>query len=314
MRIALIDNLHPSFEKIMQAYPASCLDLTSTDPAELPEALIGVDGIAMRSRISITAEFLDKVPSLKFIARSGAGMEHIDEEACAERGIKCYNSPEGNCEAVSEHALGMLLALMNRIHLGDRSVRSGKWEREIHRGFELAGKTIGIIGYGLIGSAFAKRLRGFDVRILANDKYKSGFSDEEVQESSVAQIQEEADVLSIHTPITEFTEQLVNADFIAGFKKPFWFINTARGKIVNTEHLLDALDNGKILGACLDVIEYETSSFQDLEEVPHTLKRAWEHHNILFTPHVAGWSIESKRKLAEVLAHKIINDMNNGAI
>jgi D-3-phosphoglycerate dehydrogenase len=314
MKIALIDNLHPSFTARMSDAGVVCVDLTTTPPAALPEALKECDGIAMRSRISITNEFLDTVPNIRFIARSGAGMEHIDQEACAARGVTCYSSPEGNCEAVGEHALGMLLALMNRIHLADRSVRQGKWEREIYRGFELSGLTVGVIGYGHIGSSFAHLLRGFNVSVLAHDIGHSDFDLDYVHPATVKEIMDQADVLSIHTPLTELTEQMVNEEFINGFRKPFWFINTARGRIVNTENLLDAIDAGKVLGAALDVSEFEDSSFQRLGTVPEVLKRAWQNPNILFTPHIAGWTVESKRKLAEILARKIINDMNNGKI
>lgn len=314
MKIGLIDNLHPAFKERMEAEGHTCLDLATTVPAALPELLNNVDGIAIRSRISIDEEFLDSVPSLKFIARSGAGMEHVDMLACAQRNVSCYSSPEGNRVAVGEHAVGMLLALMNKICIADTSVRNGTWNREYHRGFELSGKTVGIIGYGRMGTAFAQRLQGFDVTVLAYDKYKKNYSDEFAQEASLEELKAKADVLSIHTPFTQETDRLVNTPFITSFKKPFWFINTARGKIVNTGDLLDALDTGKILGACLDVLEFESSSFQQIGHASEILHRAHQHPNILFTPHVAGWTVESKRKLAEVLADKIIKDVKDGIL
>lgn len=309
MIVALIDDIHPIFEELMENGGASVRDLTTTKTTDLLMHLQDVDGIAMRSRISIDGKILDNLPNLKFIARSGAGMEHIDQNACAQRGVTCYNSPEGNREAVAEHALGMLLALMNRLHVADRSVRDGNWERERFRGFELNGLTVGLIGFGNIGSTFARLLSGFNVTVLANDIEISGFSSGYIQESTIDRIQHEADVLSIHTPLTDSTRGMVNRGFINAFAKPFWLVNTARGGIVETSDLLDAIDQGKIRGAALDVSEFEHSSFQSLDEVPPTLHRAWENPNIIFSPHIAGWTVESKQKLAEILARKILDDV-----
>lgn len=312
--MGLIDTLHPAFQERLEAAGHTCVHLEQTIPAALPKLLEEVDGIALRSRISITADFLDAVPTLKFIARSGAGMEHIDVSACTERKVSCYSSPEGNRVAVAEHAMGMLLALMNKVCAANNSVRQGHWDREAHRGMELAGKTVGIIGYGRMGTAFAQRLQGFDVTVLAYDKYREDYGDQYAQASSLEEIQARADVLSIHTPLTQETDGMVNGAFIDAFAKPFWFINTARGKIVSTADLLIALNGKQVLGACLDVLEYESTSFQQVKINTTTSHKLFEHPNVLLTPHVAGWTIESKRKLAEVLADKLIQDAKDGKL
>lgn len=312
MRIALIDKLHPVFNELVEAAGHEIVDHTRAIPAALPELLSTIDGIAMRSRISIDEEFLDANPSLKFIARSGAGLEHIDIDACERKGVVVFASPEGNRVAVGEHALGMLLGIMNKLQSANSSVREGLWNREAHRGYEIAGKTVGIIGYGRMGTAFAQRLQGFDCKVLAYDKYRTNYGDNFAREASLEELHEQAEILSIHTPLTDETDGMVNQAFILSFKKPFWFINTARGKIVHTADLLNALDDELVLGACLDVLEFESSSFQQLSATNPVLNRARKHAKIIFSPHVAGWTVESKRKLGEVLAQKIINYAENG--
>lgn len=275
------------------------------------------DGIVIRSRYKIDKEFIDAAPNLKFIARVGAGLESIDVEYAQERGIKLFSAPEGNANAVGEHALGMLLSLFNRLNKADREVREGLWHREENRGVELDGKTVGLIGYGNMGKSFAKKLRGFDVDVIFYD-LKEGIADENARQVSYDEFFEKADVVSLHTPLTEKTLQMINKEFIANFKKPFWFINTARGKSAVTEDLVDALKEGKILGAGLDVLEYEKSSFESLfgnkknvsisaaDSIPEALRELMFMPHTLLSPHVAGWTIESHEKLATVIADKII--------
>tara|TARA_B100000953_G_scaffold214173_1_gene177014 strand:+ start:1562 stop:2500 length:939 start_codon:yes stop_codon:yes gene_type:complete len=275
------------------------------------------DGIVIRSRYKIDKEFIDAAPNLKFIARVGAGLESIDVEYAQECGIKLFSAPEGNANAVGEHALGMLLSLFNRLNKADREVREGLWHREENRGVELDGKTVGLIGYGNMGKSFARKLRGFDVDVIFYD-LKEGIADENARQVSYDEFFEKADVVSLHTPLTEKTHQMINKEFIASFKKPFWFINTARGKSAVTEDLVEALKEGKILGAGLDVLEYEKSSFESLfgnkknvsisaaDPIPEALRELMFMPHTLLSPHVAGWTQESHEKLATVIADKII--------
>ena len=280
------------------------------------------DGIVIRSRYKIDKEFIDAAPNLKFIARVGAGLESIDVEYAQERGIKLFSAPEGNANAVGEHALGMLLSLFNRLNKADREVREGLWHREENRGVELDGKTVGLIGYGNMGKSFAKKLRGFDVDVIFCD-LKKGIADENARQVSYDEFFEKADVVSLHTPLTEKTHQMINKEFIANFKKPIWFINTARGKSAVTEDLVDALKEGKILGAGLDVLEYEKSSFESLfgnkknvsisaaDPIPEALRELMFMPHTLLSPHVAGWTRESHEKLATVIADKIIGSFGD---
>ncbi len=249
-----------------------------------------------------------------FIARIGAGMEHIDVAYAESKGIKCLSSPEGNRNAVAEHALGMLLTLLNNISKANNEVKDGQWLREPNRGTELKGKTIGIYGYGNTGSAFAKVLMGFDVKTLAYDKYKKNFGNEFAEESLPEEIFSEADVLSLHLPLTDETKYLVDNSFLSRFQKNIYLINTSRGQIVKTDDLVKNLKSGKVSGACLDVLEYEETSFEGIKSLlltPQSLINAdWkyltESRNIILTPHIAGWSFESSEKMARILAEKII--------
>ncbi|MFO8147014.1 MAG: 2-hydroxyacid dehydrogenase [Bacteroidota bacterium] len=273
------------------------------------------EGLVIRSRFDIDKNFLDAVPNLKFIARVGAGLESIDVEYARKRGIALFSAPEGNRNAVAEHSLGMLLSLFNKLNKADREVRKGYWNRGANRGIELDGKTVGIIGYGNMGKAFAKKLQGFDVRVLCYD-IKEGVGDENANQVNLDSFQEQVDVVSLHTPWTPQTNKMINADFINGFKKSFWFINTARGKSVVTSDLVSAMIEGKILGAGLDVLEYEKSSFENLfvkNHVPEPLQELMFLENVIFSPHVAGWTIESHEKLATTIAQKIIAEFGNFA-
>ena len=264
------------------------------------------DGIILRSRFRIDKEFIDAAKNLKFIGRVGAGLENIDGDYAAKKGITLIAAPEGNRNAVGEHTLGMLLSLFNKLNKADKEVRLGKWQREHNRGIELDGKTVGIIGYGNMGKAFAKKLTGFDVDVLCYDK-KDHVGDEHAKQVSLIEFQEKVDVVSLHTPQTPLTLNMINEEFINQFKKSFWFINTARGKSVVTVDLVEALKIGKILGAGLDVLEYEKGSFESLfsSKMPEAFQYLIEAENILLTPHVAGWTVESKEKLAQVIVDKI---------
>lgn len=278
-----------------------------TSSKEIIEAKIRhYDGIILRSRFTIDQQFLDAATNLKFIGRVGAGLENIDAAYAEKKGVTLIAAPEGNRNAVGEHALGMLLALFNKLHTADAEVRQGKWQREANRGLELDGKTVGIIGYGNMGKAFAKKLRGFDVDVLCYDILPN-VGDDNAKQVSLEGLQEKSDVLSLHTPQTPETQGMINAIFINQFKKPFWLLNTARGKSVVTSDLVAALKSGKILGAGLDVLEYEKSSFEDMftSEMPEAFQHLIKADNVLLTPHIAGWTIESKENLAQTIVDKI---------
>tara|TARA_R110002126_G_scaffold291781_1_gene457949 strand:- start:22448 stop:23386 length:939 start_codon:yes stop_codon:yes gene_type:complete len=265
------------------------------------------DGFIIRSRFKIDKTFLDKATNLKFIGRVGAGLENIDCEYATSKYIELIAAPEGNRNAVGEHALGMLLSLFNKLNKADLEVRKGKWLREENRGIELDGKTVGLIGYGNMGKSFAKKLRGFDVEVLCYD-IKPNVDDKNCRQVSLSEIQEKSDVLSLHTPQTELTKNMIHANFINNFKNTFWLINTARGTSVVTKDLVDALKTGKILGAGLDVLEYEKSSFENLfntNKMPEAFKYLIGAENVILSPHVAGWTTESKEKLAQTIVDKI---------
>lgn len=270
-------------------------------------------GIVIRSRFKIDKTFLDKATNLKFIARVGAGLESIDCDYATQKGVQLIAAPEGNRNAVGEHALGMLLSLFNKLNKADREVRSGHWNREANRGHELDGKTVGIIGYGNMGKSFAKKLRGFDVEVLCYD-ILDHVGDANARQVSLLELQKKADVLSLHTPWTPETDKMITTDFIEAFSKPFWFINTARGNSVVTADLVTALIQGKVLGAGLDVLEYEKLSFENLftdANTPEALQYLLQADNVLLTPHIAGWTFESKEKLAQVIVDKIIECCKN---
>ena len=307
-KILFIDSNHARLHEMLMEQGFQC-DLFYDKPAdELKRLIPQYDGIVLRSKFKITKEIIDSAPNLKCIGRVGAGMENIDVEYAEKKGIICLNSPEGNRDAVAEHALGMLLNLFNNISKANTEVRNGKWLREENRGIELCGKTVGIIGYGNMGIAFAQRSQGFGVKILAYDKYKTNFGNVFVKESTLQEIFEQADVLSLHTPLTEETRYLINDAFIHNFRKNIYIINTARGKSLHTADLVKNIKTGKVLGACLDVLEYEAVSFEGLEnnEMPEAMQYLLKSDKVILTPHIAGWTHESSVKLAEFLAQKII--------
>jgi len=272
------------------------------------EAIISeYDGIVIRSRFTIDKSFLDAASNLKFIGRVGAGLENIDCDYAKEKGVCLISAPEGNRNAVGEHALGMLLSLFNKLNKADDEVRRGKWLREDNRGLELDGKIVGLIGYGNMGKAFAKKLKGFDVEVLCYD-IKEEVADENCKQVTLKELKEKVDVLSLHTPQTPLSLNMVDREFINSFKKPFWLINTARGKSVVTKDLVEALKKGKILGAGLDVLEFEKASFENLfssNNVPDVFQELISSDKVLLTPHVAGWTVESKTKLAQTIVDKI---------
>ena len=308
VKILHIDSNHPLlWEQLKQAGFQNEADFTSSK-TEIEAKIHNYHGIIIRSRFKIDKEFINKATSLKFIARVGAGLESIDCDYAVLKNIYLIAAPEGNSNAVGEHTMGMLLSLMNKLNRADKLVRDGHWIREGNRGYELEGKTIGLIGYGNMGKSFAKKLRGFDVEVLCYDILPNS-GDENAKQVSLQELQQKADVLSLHIPYTAETDKMVNTNFIDAFAKPFWFINTSRGKNVVTDDLVAALKTGKIVGAGLDVLEYEKLSFENLftdTEKPKAFAYLLQAENVLLTPHIAGWTHESHQKLAQVIVDKII--------
>jgi D-3-phosphoglycerate dehydrogenase len=308
VKILHIDSNHSLlWDQLEKAGFQNEADFDSTK-SEIESKIHNYQGIVIRSRFKIDKEFIDKATDLKFIARVGAGLESIDCDYAISKNIHLIAAPEGNRNAVGEHALGMLLSLLNKLNRADKLVREGHWVREGNRGHELDGKTVGLIGYGNMGKSFAKKLRGFDVDVLCYDILPN-VGDANAKQVSLAELQSKADVLSLHIPWTPETDKMINADFITAFAKPFWFINTSRGKNVLTDDLVTALQSGKILGAGLDVLEYEKLSFENLfidSEKPKAFEYLLQAENVLLTPHIAGWTFESHEKLAQTIADKII--------
>lgn len=310
MKILFIDSVHEILEQRLNTLGAECIDGTTWTRKECMEQIEDIEGIVIRSRFRMDKDFLVHAPNLKFIARSGAGMENIDITYTESRNIKCFNAPEGNRNAVAEHALGMLLSLFNKLNKCDTEVRKGIWKREENRGIELEGKTVGIIGFGNNGQAFSKVLSGFNIEIIAFDKYKTGFGNDKVQEVNLEELQSRADVVSLHIPQTEETKYLIDDTFVNNMEQPFYLINLSRGKIVKTDALVNAIKSNKILGACLDVLEYESSSFEDAFST-HTspsLDYILKSDKVILSPHVGGWTHESYYKLSNTLANKIIDE------
>jgi D-3-phosphoglycerate dehydrogenase len=307
VKILHLDSNHATLiEQLNAAGFENHEDYTSTK-LEIEKKIHNYDGIIIRSRFSIDKLFLEQASRLKFIGRVGAGLENIDCKFAYSRGIELIAAPEGNRNAVGEHSLGLLLSLFNKLNKADKEIRKGKWMREDNRGIELDGKTIGLIGYGNMGKAFAKKLRGFDLTVLCYD-IKPNVGDENCKQVSLENLKQNADVLSLHTPQTEDTMHMINANFINSFSKKFWLINTARGASVVTKDLVKALKVGKILGAGLDVLEYEKSSFENLfsnNKIPEAFQYLISADNVILSPHVAGWTIESKERLAKIMIDKI---------
>ena len=307
MKILHLDTNHPILiEQLNSLGFTNDEDYTSSKDEILAKINL-YDGLIIRSRFSIDASFLEKGKNLKFIGRVGAGLENIDCNYAKNNEITLIAAPEGNKNAVGEHTLGMLLSLFNKLNKANGEVKKGQWLREENRGVELDGKTIGLIGYGNMGKSFAKKLRGFDVEVLCYD-LKAAVSDDCCKQVSLRELQQNVDVLSLHTPQTELTKNMVNTSFIESFKKNFWLLNTARGTSVVTKDLVIALKSGKILGAGLDVLEYEKTSFENLfttDKIPTAFQYLINSNKVLLSPHVAGWTFESEEKLAQTIVDKI---------
>lgn len=307
IKILHLDSNYPLlWEQLQEAGFINHEDFSSSKEA-IEAKIQDYQGIVIRSRFKIDRHFLDKATQLKFIARVGAGLESIDCDYAESKNIKLIAAPEGNRNAVGEHTLAMVLSLMNNLNKANAEIKTGQWNRESNRGQELDGKTVGIIGYGNMGKAFAKKLRGFDVTVLFYDILPH-LADGNAQQVSLEELQQKADVLSLHIPWTPETDKMVNADFINHFAKPFWLINTSRGKNVVTSDLVAALESGKILGAGLDVLEYEKLSFESLFQdvnIPEAFQYLLRADNVLLTPHIAGWTFESHERLAQVIVDKI---------
>jgi len=308
-KVLFIDTVHPLIRERLEQHGYHCDWVPGKGYNHYKEIIGEYTGIIIRSGITLDRRILERASRLKFIARLGSGLENIDVAYASSKGIRCINSPEGNRDAVGEHALGMLLALMNRLLIADREVRQGIWLREENRGTEIKGKTVAIIGYGNMGSALAQRLHGFECRIIAYDKYRSGFGNEWVEEVQMDRVFAEADILSLHVPLTGETRYLAKEHYFSRFARPIILINTSRGQVVNTHDLAIALEQGVVTGAALDVIEYEETSFEMLqaEHLPEPFRYLTSSDRVILSPHIAGWTHESKIRLAEVLVEKLLD-------
>jgi phosphoglycerate dehydrogenase-like enzyme/predicted enzyme related to lactoylglutathione lyase len=307
MKVLLVDKNHPLLKTQLEKLGCVCIEDYTSSKTEIAAKIKQFQGIVIRSRFNIDKPFIDKATNLKFIARVGAGLESIAVDYAKKKKIELISAPEGNRNAVGEHALGMILALFNNLKKADLEIRNGKWLREANRGLELEGKTVGIIGYGNMGKAFAKKLKGFDVNVVCYD-ILDNVGDENCKQVTLKELQEKTDVLSLHTPFNKLSHKMINTKFINNFKKPFYLINTARGSAVVTNDLVDALKNNKILGACLDVLEYEKLSFENLfenDDLPEAFHYLIKADNVLLSPHIAGWTVESKVKLAQTIVNKV---------
>lgn len=301
-KILIADHLHPAFREAAEKLGFECDEMPLISREETLNILEDYTGIAIRTKFRIDQEIIDRGVNLKFIARAGAGMDNVDEEYARSKGILCLNAPEGNRDAVAEHVIAMLLALLNNLRKADNEVRNGIWDREGNRGVELKGKTLAIIGYGNTGSCLARKLAGFEVQVIAYDKYKTGFSDTFAKEVSMEEVVKQADILSFHIPLTRETRQLFTEEYLFHFKKPIILLNASRGEVVNTRAVLDGIRSGRIAGAGLDVLE--------VEKLPALSEQEWftelsASEKVILSPHVAGWTVESYRKISEVLADKL---------
>jgi len=302
--VLIVDEMHPSIVPLLQKAGFEAVYSPAITKDEVMQVIGGYSGIVVRSKFVLDKEFFDRALKLEFVGRAGAGMDQIDTKVAEKKGIYLLNAPEGNQDALAEHAVGMILTLFNKLHTADMQVRNKVWDREGNRGYELKGKTVAVIGYGFMGEAFVRRLVGFGCKVLAYDKYKRGFSNHRVEEASLEEVFVEADIVSLHVPLTPETKHMVNRLFIERFKKPIWLVNTSRGEVVSLTDLSASLKSGKIRGAALDVLENEKLKtltpeqdevFQELAKMP----------NVIFSPHVAGWSFESYERINQVLVEKI---------
>ena len=313
MKILFIDTVHPYLEDQLRKKGFEISHFTSTNRDEFLQIAGQFEGFIIRSKFMLDQATLDHCTHLRFIARVGAGMENIDVEYAEKKGIRCMNSPEGNRDAVGEHAMGMLLMLLNHLKKADHEVRQGVWIRAGNRGHEIMGKTVALIGYGNTGSKFARKLSGFECEILVYDKYKTDIRDPFVRQAGMEEIFEKTDILSLHVPLTPETHYLVNEDFLHRFRKNIYLLNTSRGRNLHTAHLVQALESGKVLGACLDVSEYESASFENMEaaSLPAPMQYLLQSDKVILTPHIAGWTHESNYKMSYYLAEKIMAEFGH---
>jgi D-3-phosphoglycerate dehydrogenase / 2-oxoglutarate reductase len=315
-QVLFLDSVHEILSHRLTRLGYTCLHAYKLTLEELLPHLEETNGIVVRSRIPLNRHFMDLCPNLKWIARSGSGLENIDVDYAHSRKILIFNSPEGNRDSVGEQTIGMLLMLLNNMKTADTEVRRGKWRREENRGHELVGKTVGIIGFGIMGSGVAQKLVGFGCKVIAHDKYKKDFGCSFVSEVSLETLYEQSDIVSLHLPLNTETTHYADGVFFSKFKKPIYFINTSRGKNLKTAALVQAMKEGRVLGACLDVLEYEKSSLEGLEfnHLPEDLQWLIQSENTILTPHIAGWTHESYFKLSNVLADKIEDALESGLI
>jgi len=306
VKCLIVDKMHNSIVSLLEAKGFLVDYLPDITREEIKEVLNHYEGLIIRSKTLVDEDLL-RNSKLKFVARAGAGIDNLDQEAINNNGVRILNAPEGNRDALAEHTVGLLLALLNNIHTADRQIRGGEWIREKNRGSELRGKTVGIIGYGNMGRAFAKRLTSFECQILAFDKFKSGFSNQFVIESSLEDIFEKANILSLHLPLTRETRNMVNFDFFSKFRNSIVVINTSRGEILSLKALKYYLKKNKIIGAALDVLENEDIKNLDAKE-QEMFNYLIESNKIILTPHIAGWSFESYELISQILADKIIKE------
>jgi len=309
LKVLFIDQVHPILQQRLALKGVECVDGTTLSLIQLQASLSTIHGLVIRARFTLDESLLSFAPNLQFIARSGAGLENIDVAYCERNNIRIFNAPEGNKTAVAEHALGMILSLFNNLNKADQQIRQGVWNREQNRGLELSGKTIGIIGYGNNGSAFAHLLTSFQCTIIVYDKYKTNFGTEKIKEVTLTELYQRADVISFHIPQNQETIYWANDEFFSTIKKAFYLINVSRGKIVDTRALVRALATGKVCGVALDVLEYEKTSFEQFfdQQMPEEFRYLLQSDKVILSPHVAGWTTESYFKLSDILADKIIH-------
>jgi D-3-phosphoglycerate dehydrogenase len=306
--LLLLNSPHPILANLLRQEGFTIdVDLES-DEQELLAKLPHYFGLVLRSRVNVTREMIDAGTKLAFIAREGIGLEHIEVDYARQKGIEVINSPEGSRDTVGEHALGMLLGLLNHLNRADQEIRKGAWLREPNRGVEIKGKTVGIIGYGNTGQAFAQRLQGFEAEVLAYDKYRSNYGNAHAREASLEELFERADIVSMHIWYDKANHYFVNRTFLERFQKPIYLVNTSRGLVLETAALVEAMQERRVVGAALDVLEYEESSFEQLSlnELPAPFQFLIQSDRTLLSPHIAGWSFASKERHAKVLAEKII--------
>jgi D-3-phosphoglycerate dehydrogenase / 2-oxoglutarate reductase len=308
MRIVLADSNHPVLEELLSAAGHQCIPAWDKPVSEVVQLLSEAQGLVIRSRFPVTKELLKTAPHLRCIGRVGAGLENIDLKAAIAMNVRVLCAPEGNRDAVAEHTVGMLLMLLNHLKKADLEVRKGIWLRAENRGTEICGKTFGIIGYGNMGSAVARRLAGFGCKVIAYDKYIDQMPDDHAQRCTLDELQQMSDFISLHVPLTDETRHMIDKSFIDECAKNFYLLNTSRGPCINTEDVVNAMKAGKIKGACLDVLEYEKPSFESVDaiDVPAPLRYLFESPNAILTPHIAGWTHESNYRMSRIIAEKMI--------